>query len=255
MARQTGAATDEAGIDAGEGPRWARIADALAASIEQGQFEDGATLPSAAQIAERYGVHRHTARQAFRHLQELGLVTVSRGRGTVVTGQRIPYRIGRRVSFRTNFGAAGVRAAGRVLECQVVPADAEIASLLGIELGDEMWAIRMVSEAAGAPVSASVHYLGVARFPAFDRRIRKARASTTAAFASYGISDYLRLSTRLTARPASVEEARILELERGEPVMQSFAVDGLDDGTPLQVIRSAFAADRVEFVVTTESVS
>ncbi len=232
-----------------EGPRWQQIANALAASIECGTFADGSVLPSAASIAERYGVHRHTARQAFRHLQDLGLVSVARGRGTTVTGQRIPYRIGRRVSFRANFGAAGVRTAGSVLGCEMAAADSETAGLLRINTGDDVWEIRMISRAAGTAVSASLHTLSVARFPEFDARITKAKASTTAAFKSYGIVDYMRLETRLTSRTATATEARLLGLKRNGVVMQSFAVDGLEDGTPLQVITSAFAADRVEFVI------
>jgi hypothetical protein len=31
--------------------------------------------------------------------------------------------------------------------------------------------------------------------------------------------------------------------------MQSFAVDGLDDGAPLQVVVGAFAGDKVEMVL------
>ncbi|MEZ5854125.1 MAG: phosphonate metabolism transcriptional regulator PhnF [Hyphomicrobiaceae bacterium] len=234
------------------GPRWQQIANALAASIERGAYTDGSILPSAASIAERYGVHRHTARQAFRHLEELGLVSVTRGRGTTVTGQRIPYRIGRRVSFRANFGAAGVKAAGTVLDCRLAEAAGETAVLLGVATGDPVWEIRMTSRAAGAAVSTSVHTLSEARFPAFDAQIIKAKASTTAAFKAYGIADYMRLETRLTARTATASEARILGLKRNGVVMQSFAVDGLEDGTPLQIITSAFAADRVEFVLSQE---
>ena len=244
-----------AGIDehVRDGPRWRQIANALAASIERGAFADGSMLPSAASIAERYGVHRHTARQAFRHLEDLGLVSVARGRGTTVTRQRIPYRIGRRVSFRANFGAAGVRATGTVLDCRVGAADAETARLLKLEAGGPVWEIRMTSRAAGAAVSTSVHKLSVARFPGFDARIVKAKASTTAVFKTYGIADYMRLETRLTARTATAGEARILGLKRASVVIQSFAVDGLEDGTSLQIITSAFAADRVEFVISQEA--
>ena len=99
-------APDNQGGDGGTA--WRRIADALAASIEQGEYEPGDTLPASVALAERYGVHRHTVRQAFRHLAERGLVTVSRGRGTQVTAPRFPYKLGRRVSMRTNFGAAGI---------------------------------------------------------------------------------------------------------------------------------------------------
>jgi GntR family phosphonate transport system transcriptional regulator len=228
---------------------WSRIAGDIAAAIESGRHAEGATLPAAALIAERYGVNRHTVRQALRHLQDLGLVTVERGRGTIVRGQRFPYRLGRHVSFRANFAAAGIDAEGRVVDSRTVRADAETARILCIPEAAEVWQIRTLNHAAGVAVSTSIHTLSVARFPDFDRHLRAARASVTAAFRSYGVGNYLRLSTRLSARAATRLEADLLGIRRGMPVMQSFAVDGLEDGTPLQLIVGAFAGDRVEMVL------
>lgn len=252
-ARRPGKApgTDDAGCPPPvEGKsRWSRIAGDIARAIESGAHEEGDTLPAGALLAERYGVNRHTVRQALRHLQDLGLVTVERGRGTIVRGQRFPYRLGRRVSFRANFGAAGIDAAGEVVESGQRTVDAGAARLLRIPAGASVWEIRTLSRAAGVAVSTSVHTLSVARFPDFEQRIRAARASVTATFAGYGISDYVRLSTRLSARAATRIEARLLGLGRGVPVLQSTAIDGLEDGTPLQIVVGAFAADRVEMVL------
>lgn len=230
-------------------PRWSRIATDIAAAIEAGEHGEGVTLPAATAFAEQYGVNRHTVRQALRHLQDLGLVSVERGRGTIVRGQRFPYRLGRRVSFRANFGAAGIDAAGEVIESETVSASSETARQLQIEPGSRVWEIRTLSRAAGVAVSTSVHWLSVSRFPEFDRCLLAARASITGAFASYGISDYVRLSTRLSARPATRIEARLLGLSRGAPVLQSAAIDGLANGTPLQTSLSVFAGERVEMVL------
>ncbi len=242
------AATNRSGAGA-RVPQWSRIASDIAAAIETGAHAEGATLPAASEFAEQYGVNRHTVRQALRHLQDLGLVTVERGRGTIVKGRRIPYRLGRRVSFRANFGAAGVNADGEVTGSRVEPATGDIARQLRVAEGAPVWEIEMLSRAAGVAVSRSVRWLSVERFPEFDRRLVSARASITAAFATYGIGDYVRLSTRLTARLATRDETRALGLGRSAPVLQSIAIDGLADGTPLQVAVAAFAAERVEMVL------
>lgn len=239
----------EQGAGRSDGTQWSRIARELVAAIEKGEHEDGATLPSAAALAELYGVNRHTVRQAFRHLQDLGLVSVERGRGTIVRGHRFPYRLGWRVSFRSNFGAAGIDAGGDVVASGIAAADGETARLLRLDEGAPVWEIRTLSRAAGIVVSTSLHRLDVARFPDFDRRVMAARASITAAFASYGIADYIRLSTRLTARAATRLESRLLDVARGAPVLQSSALDGLADGTPLQAVVGAFAGDKVEMVL------
>lgn len=235
-----------------DGPRWTQIANALAAAIERGDYVHGATLPAATTVAARYGVHRHTVRQAFRHLQDLGLVSVERGRGTVVTADRFPYRLGRRVSLRGNFGAQGIAVEGRLESSSIVVAEPGMAERLGVETGAHLWAIRTLNHAAGVPVSTGLHHLSVERFPDFDRRIEAHRASITAAFRTYGIEDYVRLSTRLSARLAMPHEIKLLALDGPEPVLQSLALDGLPDGTPLQDIAGAFAGHAVEMVIDLE---
>ncbi len=239
--------TDMTGGEAGTA--WRRIADEIEAAIGRGDYSEGATLPSSLALAERYGVHRHTVRQAFRHLADRGLVTVSRGRGTQVTTPRFPYRLGRRVSLRTNFGAAGIAVAGSMLGAEIVAGEPEACAALGLETGAPLWRIETLSLAAGVPVSTGSHLLPVARFPEFDRVFVENGSSITAAFKACGISDYVRLSTRLSARLADEREARLLKIEPGAAVMVSKAVDAMPDLTPLHLIDGIFAGERMEMVV------
>ncbi len=231
------------------GTAWRRIADALEAAIGRGDYAAGAILPSSLALAERYGVHRHTVRQAFRHLAERGLVSVSRGRGTQVSAARFPYRIGRRVSMRTNFGAAGIAVEGSMLGAEIVAGGAEACQALRLEPGAPLWRIGTLSLAGGVPVSTGVHLLSAARFPAFDTVLASAGFSITAAFRAAGIPDYVRLSTRLSARLASEREALLLQIEPGAAVMLSSAIDALPDLTPIHRVDGVFAGERMEMVV------
>ena len=241
---------DDAPVSAADaGTAWRRIADALAASIGKGEYLPGDTLPASVALAERYGVHRHTVRQAFRHLAEQGLVTVARGRGTQVSAPRFPYRIGRRVSLRTNFGAAGIAASGTMLGAEIVAGEAQACASLKLEAGSPLWRIETLSFAGGVPVSTGVHLLSAARFPGFDRILTEAGSSMTAAFKAAGVPDYVRLSTRLSARLASEREAILLRIEPGASVMQSVAIDALPDLTPIHLVNGVFAGERMEMVV------
>ncbi|PTM41040.1 phosphonate metabolism transcriptional regulator PhnF [Bosea sp. 124] len=239
-------------MDAGTadaGTAWRRIADELAGSIGKGEYAAGDTLPAATALAERYGVHRHTVRQAFRHLAEQGLVTVSRGRGTQVSARRVPYPLGRRVSMRANLGRIGIVGSSAVLSGEVLEGEAETCKILGLEPGAALWRLEGLSLADGVPMGTGTHWLSVARFPGFDEAYRSAEGSMTAALKAYGIGDYVRLSTRLTARLASEREAVLLKIDPGAPVMVSVAVDALPDLTPIHLVSSVFAGERMEMVV------
>jgi GntR family transcriptional regulator, phosphonate transport system regulatory protein len=233
-------------------PLWRRIADDLAAAIAQGEYAAGDTLPTALALSERYGVHRHTVRQAFRHLAERGLVSVEQGRGTFVTPQRFPYKIGRRVSFRENLGAAAATARGIVLESAVAPASPQVAAALDLAAGTPVWEIRTLNEAGDTPMSVSLHYLEQARFPGLPARVQECGGSYTRVFATYGIARYERLSTRLTARAATGLEARLLRLSDGAPVLHSSGLDGTEDGKPLQLAETAFPGERMEMLIEME---
>lgn len=240
-------AADAGTVDAGTA--WRRIADDLAGSIGKGKYAAGDTLPAATALAERYGVHRHTVRQAFRHLAELGLVTVSRGRGTQVSARRVPYPLGRRVSMRANLGRIGLVGSSEMLSAGQIEGDADTCEALGLQQGEPLWRVEGLSLADGTPMGTGTHWLSVARFPGFDEAFRAADASMTAALKAYGITDYVRLSTRLTARLASEREASLLRIEPGAPVMVSVAVDALPDLTPIHLVSSVFAGERMEMVV------
>lgn len=231
------------------GPAWRRIADDLLADIVAGTLKPGDALPTAVQLADRYAVHRHTVRQAFRFLAEQGRVTVQQGRGTFVIEPRTPYRIGRRVSFRANVAASGRASSGAVLEHMTVAATGHVAERLKLAPGTPVWAVRTLSLVDGAPLSTSMHYLDAARFPDLPARLTAAGGSMSALFAGYGFAAYERLSTRLVARGASEEEAVLLDLAPGDPVLHSSGLDGLADGTPLQLAETAFPGERVEMII------
>ena len=126
---------------------------------------------------------------------------------------------------------------------------AETCLALGLAEGAPLWRIETLSLAGGVPVGTGVHWLSAARFPGFDKALGDAGSSITAALKASGMPDYVRLSTRLSARLASEREAMLLGIEPGAAVMQSLATDALPDLTPIHLIDGVFAGERMEMVV------
>ena len=73
--------------------------------------------------------------------------------------------------------------------------------------------------------------------------------SMTKLLAHYGIRDYRRASTRITAAIADATDAARLDLALGRPVLVVDSTDFGPDNRPLLTKRSRFAAERVEFLV------
>ncbi|MDH6112794.1 GntR family transcriptional regulator [Kitasatospora sp. MAP12-15] len=65
-------------------PKYQRIADALKAAVESGQYRAGDRLPGENDLMETYGVARMTARQALGVLQSEGIAEARKGAGVFV---------------------------------------------------------------------------------------------------------------------------------------------------------------------------
>ena len=71
----------------------------------------------------------------------------------------------------------------------------------------------------------------------------------TKLLAHYGIRDFRRASTRVTAAIVDATDAARLDLALGRPVLVVDSTDVDAEGKPLMTKRTRFAAERVEFVV------
>lgn len=69
-------------------PRYQWLHDRLLQEIEQGRFPVGSAFPTEEQLAQQYGVSRHTVREATRRLVERGLIRRRRSTGTTVTASQ-----------------------------------------------------------------------------------------------------------------------------------------------------------------------
>jgi len=68
----------------GRQPMYASLAAMLVRDIEEGKYQPSSVLPSEKELGERYGVSRHTVRQALREVRERGLISSQQGIGTIV---------------------------------------------------------------------------------------------------------------------------------------------------------------------------
>jgi GntR family phosphonate transport system transcriptional regulator len=186
--------------------RWRSIADTLAREIRDGVLQPGSALPNVLGLAARFGVNRHTVRQALQHLQQHGLVSVEQGRGTFVRAPRLDYQLGRRVRFSTSLRGAG-HGAMQVLAVRREPVGPAEAESLRLEPGSPCWTFRLRRMVDGRPLSTSFHVLEWARFPGFETALRDT-LSVSAALAECGVPDYVRLATHVAAVLPGEDERR-----------------------------------------------
>lgn len=132
----------------------------LRQAIVSGEFPLGTKLPNEEQLCDRFSVSRVTIREAVRGLIEDGYVVRRQGSGTYV--RRRPSL---RNSLDTNFSyteyleASGLEAGKQVLGARMVPADADTAEALGLEVGTPVAKLRRIRTADRRPAIYSIDFL------------------------------------------------------------------------------------------------
>jgi GntR family phosphonate transport system transcriptional regulator len=227
---------------------WRLVADGIERGIADGRFAAGEKLPGEMEIAETYRVNRHTVRRALATLAERGLVRAERGSGTYVETQRLAYPLRSRTRFSEIVGAGGREPRGQLIDASEEAATRELARQLGLKTGAPLVRIESVRLADRTPICVSTSWLSADRFPDAGSVFARTR-SMTALLAHYGIRDYRRASTRITAGIVDATDGARLDLTLGRPILVVDSTDVDTDGTPLVTKRSRFAAERVEFLV------
>ena len=227
---------------------WRQVADGIERGIANGTFAPGEKLPGETEIADTYRVNRHTVRRALATLAERGLVRAERGSGTYVEAQRLAYPLRSRTRFSEIVGAGGQEPRGQLIEASDDIATRELARELGLKAGAPLIRIEALRSADRTPISVSTAWLCAARFAGAGDVFANVR-SMTKLLAHYGIRDYRRASTRITAAIADATDAARLDLALGRPVLVVDATDVDIQGKPIVTKRARFAAERVEFLV------
>lgn len=143
-------------------PLWAQLEADLQRRLSDGAFD--AAFPGEHELAEQYGVSRHTVREALRRMRAAGVVDSTRGRGSSVGRSPIEQPLGALYSLFRSVEATGVeqRSQVRALElrtCAVtaralcLPAPTEFVFLERLRFADgdplaldRSWLPRAVAE-------------------------------------------------------------------------------------------------------------
>jgi GntR family transcriptional regulator, phosphonate transport system regulatory protein len=227
---------------------WRQVADGIERGIADGTFAPGEKLPGETEIAETYRVNRHTVRRALATLAERGLVRAERGSGTYVEAQRLAYPLRSRTRFSEIVGAGGHEPRGQLIDASEDVATRELARELGLKTGATLIRIESVRSADRTPLCVSTTWLSAERFPGAGEVFASTR-SMTKLLAHYGVRDYRRASTKITAAIADATDAARLDLALGRPVLVVDSIDVDTAGKPLVTKRSRFAAERIEFLI------
>jgi len=228
---------------------WTKISTHIADDIRSGRLSAGDRLPTETRLAAQFNVGRHSVRRALDALARDGKISIEQGRGTFVAETaRLPYQIGKRTRLRRNLIPQGVEVTSELISAERIAAPDDVVRALLLSAGASVTQSQRITLANALPVAFGSAFHCAERFPDFAER-RDVLGSTTEAYRSYGIEDYVRKQTEFYARPAKAQDAKTLKQHADVPVMVVTAIDATLDGTPISFSRVIWSAARVTFTM------
>ncbi|HEY8437345.1 MAG TPA: GntR family transcriptional regulator [Candidatus Limnocylindrales bacterium] len=205
-------------------------------------MQPGERLPSDAELCAEFGVSRMTARNAMQRLAEDGLVRREPGRGSFVAQLPAHRRANRLMTFTREMIRAGRVPSSRILTRTVRPSTTTEADALELRPRDPVVDLRRLRLADDQPIALeSAVLVGDAAPAVMTADLEHGslhEALTRAGFA-------LRRGTgTIGAARATAEDARLLAIRAGDPLLVERRTIVDDGGRRIERTESRYPADR-----------
>lgn len=228
-------------------PLYLQIEEEIRDLVRSGELGPLAQVPSEIELSERFEVSRMTARKALDGLVRDGILFRRQGKGTFVAPAKIGHDISTKLSFTAAMRALGLRHGTTVLEAGIAPAPKGVSPSVGESEGAPVVFLRRLRSVEGEPAAIHLAYLP-SRFAGILEG--DLTGSLTDLMAGVG-ARVARSQDTAEAVPATGEEARLLGISPGAPLIRVEGVAFSADRQPLRYTEALYRGDRFRFSIDT----
>jgi GntR family transcriptional regulator len=222
-------------------PLYRQIADLLTRSLQAGEWKPGEAIPSELELAARFKVSQGTVRKAIDDLSGANLLVRRQGKGTFVAThaeEKTQFRFLRLTPDERPAKDLGSRErpSRRFLGCKRQRASAEVARALGLKSGEPVLHVQRVLSFRGEPVVLDDLWLPTPLFKGLTAAKLSAYEGPLYGLfeAEYGVR-MIRAEEQIRAVAADAEEAVLLQLPVGAPLLSVWRVTYTYDDQPVEV--------------------
>ncbi len=201
----------------------------------------GSVLPSESELSEEFGASRVTIRRALDLVREQGLIAARQGFGWYVAGEPVKQRLVELGTIEAQLAESGMSNERRVLEFAFVTPPDHVRRILGT---DSVLRVKRINLADGEPFAIVTVWCPESLGGGLSRKQVERQPF-------YELLDVrLRGATQtIGADGASADDARLLHVPAGAPLLKCLRVTTSEAGAPVLVSEHLFPAHRTEFVV------
>jgi GntR family transcriptional regulator len=230
-------------------PYYIQLIEALKEKISHGDWKPGEQIPPEAELCATYGVSRTVVRQALREIELDGLVIRRKGKGTFVAEPKISESLAQKLTgFYQDMVERGHKLVTQVLGQAMIPANKKVAGFLGVQPGTMVIEIKRLRFVDDEPIVIVVSYLPYHLCPQLlgidltDQSLYAYLEQECGLMIARG-------RRAIEAVGANEQEAELLKVSKGDPLVLLDSVSYLEDGTPIEYYHAVHRGDRSRFEV------
>ena len=221
--------------------RYHQIAEELKGRVMSGAYAAGRLLPSESDMSAEFSVSRVTIRKALEVLRDMGLVDSRQGFGWFVAGETVRQPLARLATIEDQMRASGMTPQRQVLEFAFEKAPTDVAQALGTS---QVLRVRRINLADGEPFAIVTVWCAAE----LGQHLSRADVERSPFYELLDIP-FAGATQTIGADAATQDEATLLKVPVGSPVLRCQRTTQSVDGKTVLVSRHVFPAHRTEFVV------
>lgn len=225
-----------------------QIANYFMSKVRSGELGADERLPPEEVLSRQFGVSRSTIRHALSFLVNEGIISRQRGVGTFLTEKTTRFRVEKFTGVGWDIFLGSQRARTAVLEKKKVISPKGVSEFLGLQDGEEVFRFKRVRFVDGGPLSFIINHVK----KEIGEKVTKGdlMKKTMLETLKYKLELPLAgIKHVVEVERADSETASHLKINLFDPVLAIETLVFLDNGTPIELVKTYFREDRYKFTV------
>jgi GntR family transcriptional regulator len=229
-------------------PYYYQLKKYIIEEIESGAWKPGEQILPETKICELFGISRTVVRQTFQELVNEGYLIKKKAKGTFISEPKINENLVQSLmGFYEDMAARGFKVKNDILWQKKIPATEKIAKQLNLEVGENVIVIRRVRRLNDEPIVLDKTHIPYKFCPGLLNEDLSNKSLYGYIEGEYNLK-IDRGRRYIEAVIASEEEAKLLKVKKGVPLLYIESIGYLKDGTPLEYYNALHRGDRIRLV-------